>query len=124
MKLQQMDDELAISAITFYLTGPAKTWFQGLPHLAKDNIRAIMKLLEIRFEQSDEDDLLTNQLRTENVKEYIDLITVKAQEQNIPESLLLKIVKRGFQQSLQPFIIQRNPKTMEELKEAAIIAKR
>ena len=124
MKLQQMDDELAISAITFYLTGTAKTWFQGLPHSAKDNIRAIMKLLEIRFEQSDEEDLLTNQWRTENVKEYIDLITVKAQEQNIPESLLLKIVKRGFQQSLQPFIIQRNPKTMEELKEAAIIAKR
>jgi hypothetical protein len=26
-----------------------------------------MKLLEIRFEQSDEDDLLTNQWRTENV---------------------------------------------------------
>lgn len=50
----------------------------------------------------------------------MDRLIVKARMQTVPENLLLKIAKKGFNQALQPYIIQRNPKNMN----AAIIAEK
>ena len=123
-QLQKLSDENAINALTFYLTGSAKMWFESLPSSAKTDLRNIFRLLEIRFTSSDDDELLASQWATENVQEYMDRLIVKARMQNVPENLLMTIAKKGFNQALKPYIIQRNPKNMEELKDAAIIAEK
>lgn len=54
----------------------------------------------------------------------MDKLIVKARMQNVPENLLMTIAKKGFNQALKPYIIQRNPKNMGELKDAAFIAEK
>ncbi|XP_052087540.1 uncharacterized protein LOC127724571 isoform X2 [Mytilus californianus] len=123
-KLQNLTDKNAINALTFYLSGPAKIWFQSLPDSAKTNLASIIKLLEVRFTTSDDEDILTTQATNESVHEFLDRLTLKATSQRIPECLVLKIARKGFKQALQQSIIQQNPKTMAELREAAVIAEK
>ncbi|CAG2207097.1 unnamed protein product [Mytilus edulis] len=123
-KLQNLTDKNAINALTFYLSGPAKIWFQSLPDSAKTNLASIIKLLEVRFTTSDDEDILTTQATNESVHEFLDRLTLKATSQRIPECLVLKIARKGFKQALQQSIIQQNPKNMAELREAAVIAEK
>ena len=123
VQLQRLDESSAINALTFYLSGAAKIWYDGLPSSSRD-LKAVLKLLEIRFTKSDDDDIMITQKANESVLEFIDRVLVKAAEMKIPEPLMLKLAKKGFHQGLQTFIIQRNPKTMDELREAAIIAEK
>lgn len=112
VELQQLPQDRAINAIKFFLTGTAKIWFDGLPETSKTNLRAILKLLEVRFMANDDDDILCQQWAKENVQEYVDRLTIKARSQEVPDKLLVKIAKKGFLSSLQPYIMQRNPKTV------------
>lgn len=51
-------------------------------------------------------------------------IRVQANSLNIPENLLVRIAKKGLSESLKTFIIQKHPRTFEELKDAAILAEK
>lgn len=115
-KLQNLTDKNAINALTFYLSGPAKIWFQSLPDSVKTNLASIIKLLEIRFTTSDDEDILTTQATNESVHEFLDRLTLKATSQRIPECLVLKIARKGFKQALQQSIIQQNPKKHGRIK--------
>lgn len=83
-----------------------------MPETSKTKLRAILKLFEVRFMANDDDDILCQQWAKENVQEYVDRLTIKARSQEVPDKLLVKIAKKGFLSSLQPYIMQRNPKTV------------
>lgn len=122
-KLQNLTDKNAINALTFYISGSAKIWFQSLPDSAKTNLASIMKLLEVRFTTSDDEVILTTQATNESVHEFLDRLSLNATSQR-NQCLVLKIARKGFKQALQQSIIQQNPKNMAELREAAVIAEK
>lgn len=121
--LQNLTPEQAANTLPFYLKDAAKIYYEGLPNATKQNVKQVLRLLEVRFE-SDEDDLFVQQQANESAQDFIDRIIIRASEQNIPINLVLKIAKKGFHPSLRHIIIQRDPKSLEELKHAASIAKK
>ncbi|CAG2254852.1 unnamed protein product [Mytilus edulis] len=123
--LQKISDEQACYALPFYLEGAAKTWFEGLAEPIQTNFDQLTTALKDRFKNTyEDDDILLAQLPTEKAVEFLDRLQIKANNQNIPEHLLLRIAKKGFQASLKSIIVQRDPKTIDELRTAAIIAEK
>ncbi|CAC5373750.1 unnamed protein product [Mytilus coruscus] len=123
--LQKICDEQACYDLPFHLEGAAKTWFEGLAELIQSNFDQLTTALKDRFENTyEDDDILLAQLPTEKAVEFLDRLQIKANNQNIPEHLLLRIAKKGFQASLKSVVVQRDPKTIDELRTAAIIAEK
>ncbi|CAG2244357.1 unnamed protein product [Mytilus edulis] len=106
--LQKISDEQACYALPFYLEGAAKTWFEGLAEPIQTNFDQLTNALKDRFKNTyEDDDILLAQLPTEKAVEFLD-----------------RIAKKGFQASLKSIIVQRDPKTIDELRTAAIIAEK
>lgn len=125
VKLQNLNDEEAGHAISFYFTGPARTWYDGLPPSEQNNIQSILRLMEVRFASSgDEEDILTAQRQSESVKEYFDRVFLKAKIQKTPDSFLCTIIKRGLRPEFETYIIQSEAKTLEDIQRAAITAEK
>ena len=54
--LQNITPLLAANTLPFHLKDSAKTFYEGLLDTTKQNVKQVIRLLQVRFE-SDEDDL-------------------------------------------------------------------
>ncbi|CAC5417674.1 unnamed protein product [Mytilus coruscus] len=118
--LQKICDEQACNALPFYLEGAAKTWFEGLAEPIQSNFDQLTTALKDRFKNTyEDDDIFLAQLPTEKAVEFLDRLQIKANNQTIPEHLLLRIAKKGFQASLKSVIVQRDPKNHRRVKNSS-----
>lgn len=120
--MQNLSEGQASKVLLFYLKGAATVFYEGLPPEAQDNLQTVIRLLEARFDNKEEDDLLMAQQPNENVQDYIDRVILKANHQEFPQNLVIKIARKGFHPSLKQ--IKRDPKSIDELKQAAVIAEK
>ncbi|CAC5378789.1 unnamed protein product [Mytilus coruscus] len=124
-RLQNLSNEQACNAISFYLEGSSKLWYEGITDEIQNDFDALQNALIERFKNAyEDDDILLAQLPTEKAVEYLDRLQIKERHQYSPGHLLIRIAKKGLKSSLRSIIIQRDPKTLEELKTAAIIAEK
>lgn len=124
-RLQNLSNEQACNALSFYLEGSSKLWYEGVTDEIQNDYDALQNALIERFKNAyEDDDILLAQLPAEKAVEYLDRLQIKARHQDIPSHLLIRIAKQGLKPSLRSIIIQRDPKTLEELKTAAIIAEK
>ena len=123
--LQGLSDAQACNAMPFYMKGSAKVWFDSLPNATQVNYQQLKDALVARFSSSPADDeIVISQAAHESALEYIDKLTVLANSNGIPENLIVRIAKNRFNSALIPHIIQRDPKTLKDLKDAAVIAEK
>ena len=120
LRLQKLNDEEAAHAISFYFTGPARIWYEGLPSTEQSNLQSILRLMEVRFSQISNDDILTAQMPNESVQEYLDRVTLKEKLHKTTESFLFTIIKRGLRPEFEDYNIQSEAKTLDDIKRAAI----
>lgn len=117
-------DEDAAIALPFYLKGAAKMFYEGLPEPQQNNLEGCLRLVEARFEGHSDEELLMAQTSSESALDFLDRVILKASEENIPDHVIIKIAKKGFHRGLIPYVIQKDPKTMDDLKSAAKLAEK
>ena len=118
LKLQKLSDEEAAHAISFYFTGPARIWYEGLPSTEQSNIQSILRLMEVRFSQISNDNILTGQMPNESVQEYFDRVTLKAKLHKPHRKVLfLPSLKGDCEHNSKATLFKARPKRSTILKE-------
>ncbi|VDI45500.1 Hypothetical predicted protein [Mytilus galloprovincialis] len=125
IKINSILNENACHYLPFYLKESAKVWFDGL----NENIQNSTENLEIglveRFSRNEDDiELDVKQKENESVLEFFDRLRIIAKDLEIPENLEFIMDKKGLLPKLNTSIILSNPKNLNELKQAAIIAEK
>ncbi|VDI02879.1 Hypothetical predicted protein [Mytilus galloprovincialis] len=118
IKINSILNENACHYLPFYLKESAKVWFDGL----NENIQNSTENLEI--EDEDDIELDVKQKENESVLEFFDRLRIIAKDLEIPENLEFIMGKKGLLPKLNTSIILSNPKNLNELKQAAIIAEK
>ncbi|CAG2198859.1 unnamed protein product [Mytilus edulis] len=125
IKINSIANENACHYLPFYLKESAKVWFDGL----HENIQNSTENLEIglieRFSRDEDDiELDVKQKENESVLEFFDRLRIIAKDLEIPENLEFIMGKKGLLPKLNNSITLSNPKNLNKLKQAAIIAEK
>lgn len=123
IKINSISNESACHYLPFYLKESAKVWFDGLNENIQDNTENLEIGLVERF-SGDKDDieLDVKQKANESVLEFFDRLKIIAKDSEIPEHLEFIMGKKGLLSKLTTSIVLSNPKNLNELKQAAVIA--
>ena len=112
----------------YHLEGNAKIWYDALPCEDKSNPNTIKILFQERFKQLDNFlDLSILEMKqniAESVSDYLSRIIKVASIKNIPEKVLLSVALNGLRSDIKPFVVTQNPKTMEQIRQTAILAEK
>ncbi|KAK6175597.1 hypothetical protein SNE40_014024 [Patella caerulea] len=105
------------------LEGTAKKYFDTIDiDFTVDSIEPYLKSLSDRFSVSkifDTSLLDVKQLPSETVDEYIDRVQCNISGHQIQENILVSYVLKGLNASLQPWVRNKDPKTLTEVRQIA-----
>jgi hypothetical protein len=60
----------------------------------------------------------------ESVSDYLSRIIKTASIKNVPEKVLLSVAMNGLRSDIKTFVVTQNPKSMEQLRQTAILAEK
>jgi hypothetical protein len=126
--LYDLPDHKVIDVFPFHLEENAKIWYDALPYEDKTNSNTIKILFQERFREPDNSlDLSVLQMKqniTESVSDYLSRIIKTASIKSIPDKILLSVALNCLRSDIKPFVVTQNPKTMEEIRQTAILAEK
>ena len=127
-KFHDLPDHKIIDAFPFYLEDNAKIWYDALPIANKHDANTIKHLFLDRFKELDNFlDLSVLQMKqniAESVSDYLSRIIKTASIKNVPEKVLLSVAMNGLRSDIKTFVVTQNPKSMEQLRQTAILAEK
>ncbi|XP_052690191.1 uncharacterized protein LOC128168126 isoform X1 [Crassostrea angulata] len=127
-KFHDLPDSKIIDAFPFYLEGHAKIWYDSLSPEQKVNPATLTNLFQERFKELENFlDLSVLQMKqkgTEPVGEFLSRLVSLASIKNIPEKVLLSVAMNGLRSDIKTYVVTQNPKTMEQLRQIAILAEK
>ena len=126
--MYDLPDHKVIDVFPFHLEENAKIWYDALPFEDKHNANTIKHLFLQRFKEPDNFlDLSILQMKqniTESISDYLSRIIKTASIKNIPEKIILSVALNGLRSDIKPFVVTQNPKTMEQIRQTAILAEK
>lgn len=127
-KFHDLPDSKIIDAFPFYLEGHAKIWYDSLSPEQNVNPATITNLFQERFKELENFlDLSVLQMKqkgTEPVGEFLSRLVSLASIKHIPEKVLLSVAMNGLRSDMKTYVVTQNPKTMEQLRQIAILAEK
>lgn len=127
-KFHDLADDKALDAFPFYLEGHAKIWYETLSQQQKSNSLMFKPLFFERFKELeiflDLSVLQMKQKGTEPVIDFLSRLIKTASIKNVPEKDLLSVAMNGLKSEIKALVVTQNPKTMEQLRQIAILAEK
>ena len=114
----------AALALPFFLKGVAKSWYVGLQDTTQTDLALLKTAFATRFEQNglDINILATAQNQEESAEEFFSRSSDIAVQRQLPENLAISIIMKGLKPELIGIIMPKNPKTLDELRQAMVLA--
>ncbi|CAC5400200.1 unnamed protein product [Mytilus coruscus] len=123
--LHNVDNNKALSVLPLQLTGHASLWFHNLDANTKGNIDNLKAAFLARFSNTKTNQQIykLQQTSIESSQAYLARVQQLAMgAENLREAVIVDIAVNGLQPSLKQTVIQKSPKTFEELRNSLEIA--
>ncbi|CAC5426199.1 Retrovirus-related Pol polyprotein from transposon 297 [Mytilus coruscus] len=123
--LHNVDNNKALSVLPLQLTGHASLWFHNLDANTKGNIDNLKAAFLARFSNTKTNQQIykLQQTSIESSQAYLARVHQLAMgAENLGEAVIVDIAVNGLQPSLKQTVIQKSPKTFEELRNSLEIA--
>ena len=111
------------TSFPFFVTDYVQDWYYALDDSIRTNLQRLKAAFYERFQRRNIEYDLNNikQMESETVDDYLVRIQSQTRDSGVPESLLVGIMVGGFQPYLAAIVMPQLPKTLQQLKSAAII---
>ena len=117
-------DRAALS-MPFHLKGVAKIWFDSLQAATQTSLRLLREAFIARFKPTNNIDisvLSLSQKADESVEEYFSRFIDNLASKELPENIQISIITKGLKPPLISLVMPQNPQTLEELRQAMVLA--
>ncbi|CAG2200710.1 unnamed protein product [Mytilus edulis] len=125
IKLQNDQNEAALAAFSFHVEGQASTWYNSLPTATRDDLTNLKAAFLDKFKHHNTNNELyrLKQHPHETGKQYLTRVqNLASGAQNISEQTIVGLCKNGFNPDIKPFVVWKDPKTINELRKAIYLA--
>ncbi|CAG2252205.1 unnamed protein product [Mytilus edulis] len=125
IKLQNYQNEAALAAFSFHVEGQASTWYHSLPTATRDDLTNLKAAFLDRFKHHNTNNELyrLKQHPHETGIQYLTRVqNLASGAQNISEQTIVGLCKNGLNPDIKPFVVGKDPKTINELREAIYLA--
>ncbi|CAG2247844.1 unnamed protein product [Mytilus edulis] len=125
IKLQNDQNEAALAAFSFHVEGQASTWYRSLPTATRDDLTNLKAAFLDKFKHHNTNNELyrLKQHPHETGKQYLTRVqNLASGAQNISEQTIVGLCKNGFNPDIKPFVVWKDPKTINELRKAIYLA--
>ena len=122
IQLSRVSEGEAISSLLFFLTGTAQLWFANLEPFVKQSLQSIKQAFMTRFQPSSKLNLNlmdVEQGQQESVEDYIYRVLAATSDRTVSNDWLIHVITQGLRDKIQDAVAQRDPQTLEELRDAA-----
>ena len=108
-----------VNRFLFHLSDLAQQWYLALPVPARSSLANLKDSFFLRFGKANNDfDIDVFNIRQEvdeSAEEYITRIQQKVWDEEIPIRMLIKLIARGLKKDVADKVLDKDPKTMEDL---------
>ncbi|KAK3093249.1 hypothetical protein FSP39_013247 [Pinctada imbricata] len=122
IQLTKISESEAISSLLFYFTGVAQIWFANLDETLKQSLETLKGAFMTRFKPSSKLNMNLMDVEQgpyESVEDYIHRVMTATSDRTVSSDWLIHVVTQGLREKIQYAVIQRDPQTMDDLRDAA-----
>lgn len=125
--IHKYDNDRKFNEFPFYLTSHAQVWFDSVAarNPAITNYAELRAAFIARFRKhSSLDFLRISQHSDETVEDYFTRLLAKSTGSNVSEQVLVEVAIEGLKNSLKLIVMPRNPRNLEDARQAALLAEK